>query len=384
MLFKKYILNQKKKIDKIRNRKSNIKITLLKTFGIIAVVCSHTNGGAVTFPMGNWIHPTYYFMPLFVFASGFLYKVESDNESILMFIYSKIKSLLIPYFVWNIIYGLINSFLRARGIISYGDDISLYSLFVRPWIDGHQFHFNIASWFVLSLFIDVVCIFLIRKAFKKLKIFNDFIVLGFTFLISVISIYSAKAGYNYAGYLCLCKVGFMLPYFQLGYLCKKHESFITKYRTYWVLGLLFIQGAIIILCQPVSVQVVFAKFSGSPLIISILTAAALIFVCIICEILVPAFKDNKICKAIGDNTFEIMMHHGFVIFLINLGIYLLSKFFSVSTFNFAEFNNTLWYCCPWKSDKIFIIYLLLGVFCPLAVKYVYDQIVMFCCKKLGD
>lgn len=383
-MLKRFILNQKKKIDKISNRQSNVAMNLMKTFGIIAVVCSHTKGGAVTYPMGNWIHPTFYFMPLFVFASGFLYREEADDENIFRFLYSKVKSLVIPYFVWNFVYGLLNAFFRNVGIISYGDDISLYSLFVRPWIDGHQFHFNIASWFMLSLFIDILCIFLIRKAFKKLRIFNDFLILGLTFAISIISIYAAEAGYNYGGYLCLAKAGFMLPYFQLGYLCKKKEAFLTKYRSYWVTGLLLVQGALIILCQPVSVQVVFARFSGSPWIISALTAAALMFVWLICEILAPAFQDNKICRGIGDHTFDIMMHHGFVVFLINLAIYGCSKFFEISSFSCEEFQRTLWYCCPWRTDKIFIIYLLLGVFVPVAIRYAYNQAVIRSCKKIGD
>ena len=377
-LAKKYILMRKNKIDKLSSRKSKIKITLMRAFGIIAVVCSHTSGGAVVFPMSNWISPYLYFMPLFVFVSGFLYKCESDNENIFYFILQKIKSLVIPYFVWNILYGLLNTFFKSKSIINYGDDISLNSLFLRPWIDGHQFHFNIPAWFMLSLFIDVVVIFLIRKIFIRLLNFKDLTILLLTVLIAVVSIYFAKQGYNYGIYLGLIRAGFMLPYFQIGYICRKYETVITKYRSFCIVGSAALIGVIVLFLQPVSAQAVFARFSGNSFIITLLISASLLLLYSVCELLEPAFIKNKVVKSIGDNTFSIMMHHGFVIFSINFCIFLLSKFTEISSFDSARFSDTLWYCCPWMSTNIYIVYVILGIIIPIFVKVLYDKFIIKC------
>ena len=377
-LVKDYISTKKTKIDKLSRRKSNIKITLMRAFGIIAVVCTHTSGGAVVFPMSNWVAPGFYFMPLFIFISGFLYKSENDNDNIFWFILQKVKTLVIPYFVWNILYGLLNYCFRSMGIINYGDEINLYSLFVRPWIDGHQYHFNIAAWFMLSLFIDIVAIFLIRKLFKKLSVFKEAIILLITVFIAVFSIHFAKQGYNYGIYLGLIRAGYMLPYFQIGYICKIYEKVITKHRSTFIVGSSVTIMGIILFFPPVSAQAVFARFSGDPLLITILTTACLLLLYLIFELLEPSFENNKIVKYIGDNTFSIMMHHGFVIFMINLCIYTLSKFTEISSFDSKTFSETLWYSCSWISANIRIVYLVLGVSIPIIIKLIFDRVITKC------
>lgn len=379
---KNFIISKKSKIDKLATRKSSVKITLMKAFGIIAVVCSHCPGVAVTFPMSNWVNPFFYFMPLFIFVSGYLYKDQNDSQNVFYFLKAKIKSLVVPYFVWNIFYALMNAFFKNTGVINYGDDISIYSFFVRPWIDGHQYHFNIPAWFMLSLFIDAVVTFLIRKLFKKVKIYNDFVVLLLTFVISLLSIIYAEAGYNSGWNLCFLRAGFMLPFFQLGFIVKKFGEFISKHRTVWICGLSLIIGGIIIFLQPVTAQAVFARFTGNPLTILALTSACLILVLLVCEILEPSFVNNKIVKAIGDNTFSIMMHHGFIIFLINFIIYCLSKIIEIHSFDLEQFQTTLWYCCVWKNQNITIVYIIFGIIIPIAMKWLFDKIIIKCNNRI--
>ena len=48
-----------------------------------------------------------------------------------------------------------------------GGDFNLYNLLVAPVTDGHQFLFNMAGWFVVSLFLVEVYNILIRKCLKQ-------------------------------------------------------------------------------------------------------------------------------------------------------------------------------------------------------------------------
>lgn len=72
-----FIKTRKNKIEKVVNRSTNIKMNLIKTYAMVAVLCSHCSGGAVIFPMNNWISPFFFFMPAFVFVSGYFYNGEN-------------------------------------------------------------------------------------------------------------------------------------------------------------------------------------------------------------------------------------------------------------------------------------------------------------------
>ncbi len=373
-----------KKIDKITHRKTNTKMNLVKTYAIIAVVCSHYSGGGIVFPLSNWISPFFYFMPLFVFSSGYFYNSKYDSTTFISFLKNKIISLVIPYFIWNIFYGLLSTLLRKLQIINYGDNINFSSLFIRPWIDGHQFHLNIPSWFMLSLFIDVIIVYLFRKLMKKLHILNDSILLIFLFVLSIISIIIAQKGYNHDFFLCITKAGFMLPYFQLGYFYKKHELALTKHKA-TIIGIMFILLYICLVLSSkagLTVQVVFSNFTGNPFLITATTTLSILITVTICDILTPSFENSKILNAIGNNTFSIMMHHGLIIFSINFFIYILTFFFDVSSFNITKFKSTLWYAYPWRDSRIFMFYVILGIAIPVLCKLLYNKIIIRLYNKL--
>ncbi|MBR5246345.1 MAG: acyltransferase [Clostridia bacterium] len=352
-------------------------MNLIKAYAIIAVVASHTLNGGIVFPLDNWIQPYFYFMPIFVFVSGYFYRKETDNSSVIKYLGQKAKIMLLPYFLWNVVYGILNAILREIGVVHYGSAINLKSLFITPWITGHQFAFMIPAWFLLSLFIISVVIFILRKILCKLHILNEELLLIFCFGVSIITIYLAESGHNQNWELCFAKAGFMLPYFQMGFVYKKYEKLINK-RKGITLSILFV---LLYICYVLGdgnerAQVVFANFVGNPFLISALVVIEILIVSTICESLVPAFDNNKIVQYIGDNTFSIMMHHAVVIFLINFALYILSKFIDIASFNVEKFQSTIWYCYPWRDDRIYLIYVVLGIAVPLVLKKVTDKIVM--------
>lgn len=120
------LTNKRNSIIHMQQRTSNTKMSLLKAYAIIAVVASHTNGGGITYPMSNWVHPGFYFMPLFVFASGYFHKQKQDQQTFFAYARNKAATLVLPYFIWNGVYGILNSTFRLLGVIRYGDPINLY------------------------------------------------------------------------------------------------------------------------------------------------------------------------------------------------------------------------------------------------------------------
>lgn len=140
-------------------KKKNLTFTVLSAIGIILILLGHLDLNVLSF---GGLFPYYsYHVMIFVFISGYFYKPE-DEDDIFGFILRKAKRLLLPYFIWNIIYGMIAIPMRSSGFIFAGE-FDLYNLFVAPFMGGHQFGLNAAAWFVPALFLLQMCDMAARK-----------------------------------------------------------------------------------------------------------------------------------------------------------------------------------------------------------------------------
>ena len=143
-------------------------MSFLKAIAMIWVVCSHCKGGGVSLWLNNWYSYSSHFMAIFIFISGYFYQRNLEKHPVKS-ILNKIKGWLIPYFIWNIFYGILVNYLKMRDLVSYGDPLSLHNLFVSPWIHGHQFVLNIPAWFVPALFTVFIITFLVRVVLGMIK-----------------------------------------------------------------------------------------------------------------------------------------------------------------------------------------------------------------------
>lgn len=98
-------------------------IDILKGLGILLMVIGHTG-----FQHKSFIYM--FHMALFFIASGYLYK-EKNSESfsqVVSFVLRKIKGVWIPYFIWNVVFTLLNNvfinFLLCNSVY-FGLDINL-------------------------------------------------------------------------------------------------------------------------------------------------------------------------------------------------------------------------------------------------------------------
>ena len=88
-------------------QKTNKKMMILSFLGIIIVVLGHTGN---SFKLASDFFPYYSFhMALFIFISGYFYNPKNEENIFGKngYIVKKIKKMIIPYFLWNLIYGII-------------------------------------------------------------------------------------------------------------------------------------------------------------------------------------------------------------------------------------------------------------------------------------
>lgn len=355
------------------SKKINYEFLLLQSIGIILVVLGHKGGLSL---FSEWF-PIYSFhMPLFIFISGYFYRTNNE-EDLKTYIVKKFKSLMIPYFVWNFIYGIIVNILLHYNIVDFGTSINFRSLFIDPWITGHQFGLNVATWFVPALFIIQIIYVALRKAFTYIKFNNEYFILSILMIIGAIGVAFANKGYTGDKYLTIVRTMFLIPFYQMGYLYKiKLENKYNINSIVYFITLFIVQFILFKKYSQLPFSAVFCnEFNRDNIFLPYLTSiTGIMFWLRICKILVSSVGENKITKYIGSNTFTIMTHHQFVFFLMNLFFASTANILNLEGFNFDQFRTNIWYAYDAGDQRFLVFYVIAGVSVPLIVKLYTEKI----------
>lgn len=366
------------------SKQKNTKFLILQAIGIILVVLGH-KGGINLFT--DWF-PIYSFhMPLFIFISGYFYKTNSESN-LISFIKNKSKRLLIPYFAWNLIYGIIFTVLTKMHVIDYsaqgGELLSLRTLFVVPWLHGHQFIFNLATWFVLVLFLVQISYTILRKICKYIKVTNEYFFMILFLIIGLTSVILSNKGYITSYKAPIIKVMFSIPFFHFGYLYKEKLESKDNLNNIAYFIILF-ATQLILLKKYVNLGFSVAwlnNFNKENIFLPFLTSlTGILFWLRISKILVKSFEKSKIVEYIGSHTWDIMTHHIFIFFLINLLLSKVSPYISIN-FNYELFKTDIWYSyVPINGANITLFYSIASISIPLLIRYSISNIKYFIINK---
>ncbi len=358
--------------EKLNKGKENKTFLLLSVFGIIFVVLGHCKNISVFL---NNIFPYYSFhMPLFAFISGYFFK----NRKIIEFLKVKVKKLIIPYFIWNIIYGVIVNILKYFNIIKYGKEFSIFNIFIAPFYgNSNQFVFNIAAWFVISIFFVQLIYILMNKVMSKLKITTEILVVALSIIIAYFELKLVKQGYNYGIWYLITRVSFLMPFYAIGQVYKRFEQYEIKNNIFYFILIIMIQ-CILLQRYNLSYNLNLLEFNNSFLVYLVGSMTGILFWLRVSKILSIYIGENKMVNYIGNNTYTIMMHHVFIYFLINTSILILHKLMGIfGKFNYNSYQNTVWYFYNNNNAAMLLLYVILAIAIPLLVK----KILLICNNK---
>lgn len=222
-------------------KKRNFTFDLLYVLAIIMVVDDHTKAQLgilkAIFPYDS------FFMPLFVFISGYFYK----KQNVIKNIKHKTEKIFIPYMIWNVIMLgitiIIDRILKTNWAIGINKVKVLNSIFLGPLVTT-----NGPSWFVIMLFWVSILYNLIRNVIKPNKI-NDCILTIISIIAGLISVYLCVKGWNKKSSLMLfvLRTLFYIQFYHLGYIFKEHiEDRIKKANKYIICSICVIINVILI------------------------------------------------------------------------------------------------------------------------------------------
>ena len=153
-------------------------VDVAKGIGILFVI-----GGHCGYSLIPGIQAYSFHIPLFYFIAGFFLR---KNERAGLFVKKKAYALLLPYFVYNIFFGIVTYFLRRIGISWRGspfETLDFHNFFIEPFLSGHQYSISCALWFVPSLFLVMmlylftqkIIFYFYKNKFKKKYFLYSFI-----------------------------------------------------------------------------------------------------------------------------------------------------------------------------------------------------------------
>ena len=369
-----------------RRSKSNKKFMVLSALCIFMVVDHHTFTAFNFF--GDLIPYNSFFMPLFVFISGYFNKVDRGTK-MLPYIWKKIRTLLIPY--------------AGLSLFAFGIELLMdcFKLGTPPEVPSWYLTYALERvatigafspivgpmWFVLPLFLALLVYAVLKKLLSK--IWNSIVAMTVFCVLHLLVIYLAKTTDPEAikYFLIPLKALFFMPFLELGIIYRDqlenlHDRIPVGGKIGLMAGLLLL-NLVRTMYLPNSYDIAFDSIddlSGftSPYLITPLESAAvgIIFWITMVDLIGRAFHESKFVNFMSCNTFWIMGLHVTFFNILNCILMAVSENIVTLPFFDAEyFRETEWYF--WEISPAFkIVYVFVGILGPLGLKWLWDRLVL--------
>lgn len=372
----------------------NVAFGILSALAILMIVAGHLGYDILT--VGG-LFPYYSFhVPLFMFISGYFYRDEEECHP-LAYLKKKAKRLLLPYFIWNVVYGLLAAALRAFGGFSMGEAVSLKTLFVSPFLNGYQFILNYAAWFVPVLFIVEGMNLCMRLLLGRLHINSEWLILIGTLAVGILVVQFAIEGRVWGLYKTPGRILFLYPCFQMGQFYKKKlETRDSLGNVPYFAVVLGVQVLLHLCCNGLAYSSVWCTgFANGPVIPYVTVVSGIAFWLRVSKILAPLCeggqrdisaaqsdveKRNGPAAAqnlaggfllhLGRNTYAVMMHHVMAFMLVKMVLAGTAAYTGyLADFDFVRFYADIDYYYLVKGSEAFqMVYLAAGVGMPLLLQ----------------
>lgn len=281
-------------------------------FIAITIVCLGHIGLPKT--LSNLIH--IFHMPVFFIVSGMCYN-ENKYQDFSKFICNKIKTLLIPSFVWSFFMYI---FWRIYCIFEMrGEPVSVLEFFVLLLTkDANASMFGnlgVIQWFFTSLFFAEILFWLLLKAVGKIKANKNILLVGGILLLIVLNqLYSMVTSTNRLGIGTSIMATVFLV---IGYLYKINKTDISLQKQ--IISFL-VAGVLLILVWRINGETNMRTMDYNNVLLFIVGAVSGSYIIIQTSRLISAYgKEYKVYKwmlYIGRNTLIVLIFNRFIQFTL--------------------------------------------------------------------
>ena len=351
----------------------NYQFKALIGLGIIFVVCGHTGCPILSFN-GLFNYDSFH-MPLFIFASGYFLKEKSNLRKELR---NNFKRLIVPLILWTVIYGIILTFLRNTYPFNFklGMDLSISTFpeyVYRTLALGNASELNVPSWFLLTIFFIKIQAIVIRKLIDGISLYKrDVSILIFYLLVSFMGMWLSKhKEILFLFKIQICRVLYLSFYYELGHFYRKLlEEKDNLDTNKYIFICLLLQCILLFINKGNEVSIIYnMKLPLSYLSTLLFAMNGIAFWLRISRCIMKLWKENFLLKRISNYSIDIMMHHAFILKLINGIFWIMSvKLGLFSEFSSLEYKSNIWYMyLPYGKIQFTYFYAFIGIIGTLII-----------------
>lgn len=363
-------MGQEKRVD--------YRFKIMYAVGIIMVVSYHCYGGPFSL-LSQWFPFSVITLPIFIFSSGYFYR-SSAEDNLPRYYLKKTLSLIVPLYVYTVIYGLFVQITRKFGY-TIGGDFTLTNVLIEPIKNGHEFMYNLGSWFLVPLFMVEVFNVTVRRLVKLiLPNVSEWVFFVINIALGIFGNQLACMGYYNDWWLVLVRFLFFLQFYELGIIYRsKLEKFDKKIPDFWFLAVVFIIDYIIIYHYGRTLDYSTAwcnNFTEGPVMPLVAGTLGIATWLRISTMLEPAIGRNKYLNLVADNTFSIMMNHVLGIMIMKWIFGLISLVYD----GYADFyweglkTELMYFYLPRDITHTLLLYTASGIVFPILLQKGIDAV----------
>ena len=336
---------------------------ILLTIAMIFVVMGH-----VYQPYYAYMKTYSFHVPLLFFISGYFFRPRASQKEKKDYIVGKVRRLLVPYFIYNVIYAAITYIILQTIGVPYGEVPSISNLLITPFIHGHQYSLYAPAWFVVHLFYMHAIFQLALNQHDSLRKRLTILALSFVFAVSAVAFARFVNMEAHQIWSIFARLAFLSFFYYLGFFVKTR---ITIFRPYlmnmWILAICLAISAWVMVYQheyyftmfPVKF---FTEYAFAPFITSLVGIYTWYQ---ISARIAPYIPYNFPLLSIGRQSFHIMANHYLVFFTLSL-VFVLFNTLPLSTLK----NPNYFY----QRDSLWWIYVIAGLAIPTIVANFVDKV----------
>lgn len=363
-------------------KQENKAFRYLYGFGILFVVLSHCDGGGFEM-LSNWMHFGAFHLAIFVFGSGYFLAGRTVTKPV-AFIWKKVKKLLVPLWLWNVVYGLLLLILQKIGF-TYDATVNIKTLLLSPINSFQLFILDMGAWFVFPFFM-VQFLYILGASLLGLlhkKQITDPVWQLLYLVMGVWIVYASGQGLWENMPQPLCRIAYFMPFYILG---MWYHNYLEKYiDRLSVTGLL--SGCLImaLLLNAHFGRVVYAIPSSCDypfgVVATYLSACiGILFWLTVSKALERMTEDVKILRFMGNHTWDIMFHQFLGILMVKALFFLCSRCFGIFVdFDKNAFLSDIWYLYLPKQMAEFKALYVVGA---IAFSVLVGKAVTWCKNKI--
>lgn len=370
-------MNKGEEIQKEGTGSENLAFRYLYGFAILFVLLSHCDGGGVEM-LSNWMHFGAFHLGIFVFGSGYFFREEKLLNPRL-YLWNKVKRLLIPLWCWNLFYGLLLTLLHGLNF-TFGEPLTLRGILLFPLNSENLYVLNMGSWFIFPFF----CVQILYGAGKLLlnllgrpKV-TDRILQALFVTAGFAGVYFAGHGYHEYALYPVFRILYFMPFYAFGML---YRDFLEKYLSKVPAALYF--GTCLLISLMLN-----ARFGKAVYVIPsscdypfgmwatyLAGAVGILFWLRVSTVLADFGKECIPLLVLGRSTWDIMFHQFAGIMAVKAVFAVTGRIFGIfRDFDPAAFSGDIWYLYrPGGMKEFALLYVLGAIGISLGVKALLEK-----------